>query len=321
MANDKGFGGAGDEGFSVGRSRWVDLDGPVHYLDYGGAEDGPTVVCVHGLGGSSVNWSAVAPLLAKRCRLVAVDLPGHGLTWAHGRKTGVLANRELLHRFVREVIGRPVILMGNSMGGMISLLQAAAEPADVAGLVLISPAVPLAPGRPDPLVTAMFAAYSTPILGRSLLAARHRLLKPEKAVDMMLQLCTVDATRVPIEVVKEHHAMARARSHYPGASKDFLIAARSVVRTIADVRAGGYRKIIRSVTAPTLLIHGDHDRLVNIAAARAAARANPDWSLVVLADAGHVPMLEWPAEVESTVDRWLDDAGQDAARLASAAAR
>jgi pimeloyl-ACP methyl ester carboxylesterase len=298
----------------------VDLDGPVHYLDYGGPEDGPAVVCVHGLGGSAVNWSAVAPLLAERCRLLAIDLPGHGLTWAHGRKTGVPANRELLHRFVREVVGRPVILMGNSMGGMISLLQAAAEPADVAGLVLVAPAVPLAPARPDPVVTAMFAAYSTPVLGRSLLAARRRFLTPEKAVDMMLELCTVDPSRVPAEVVQEHYAMARARADYAGASRDFLAAARSVVRTVADVRGGGYRQILRSVKAPTLLVHGDHDRLVSIASARAAVRANPDWTLVVLQNAGHVPQLEWPQEVESTVLHWLDAGGQDAARLASAAA-
>jgi len=311
---------SGLEGPGAERSRWIDLDGPVHYLDYGGPADGPAIVCVHGLGGSAVNWSAVAPLLAERCRLVAIDLPGHGLTWAHGRKTGVPANRALLHRFVREVVGRPVILMGNSMGGMISLLQAAAEPADVAGLVLVAPAVPLAASRPDPLVTAMFAAYSTPVLGRSLLAARRRLLTPEKSVDLMLQLCTVDPSRVPNEVVQEHYAMARARADYAGAGRDFLAAARSVVRTVADVRGGGYRRTLRQVTAPTLLIHGDHDRLVSVVAARAAARANPDWSLVTLADAGHVPQLEWPQEVESAVLHWLDEAGQDAARQASVAA-
>src|SRR5215207_6655391 len=198
------------------RSRWLDLDGPVHYLDYGGPEDGPVVVCVHGLGGSAVNWSALAPLLTDRCRVYAIDLPGHGRTWAYGRRTGVAANRAVLHRFVRQVVGRPVILMGNSMGGMISLLQAAAEPADVTGLILVSPAVPLVVTRPDPLVTAMFAAYGTPVLGRSLLAARRRLVPSDKLVDMTLDLCTVDSSRVPAEVVQEHYEVARTG---PGTAK------------------------------------------------------------------------------------------------------
>jgi hypothetical protein len=49
-----------------GRSRWTDLGGPVHYLDFGGPARAPTVVCVHGLTGSAVNWSAIAPLLTGR---------------------------------------------------------------------------------------------------------------------------------------------------------------------------------------------------------------------------------------------------------------
>ena len=300
------------------RSRWLDLDGPVHYLDYGGPEDGPVVVCVHGLGGSAVNWSALAPLLTDRSRLYAVDLPGHGRTWAYGRRTGVGANRAVLHRFVRQVVGRPVILMGNSMGGMISLLQAAAEPADVTGLILVSPAVPLVVTRPDPLVTAMFAAYGTPVLGRSLLAARRRLVPSDRLVDMTLDLCTVDSSRVPAEVVQQHYEVARTRARYRDANRDFLRAARSVLATVADVRRGGYRRTLRSITAPVLLLHGDRDRLVSVASARAAARANPAWTYRELPDAGHVPMLELPADVAAAVAEWLDSEGAEAARAASA---
>src|SRR6266536_3374129 len=141
------------------RSRWIDLDGPVHYLDFGGPASGPTIVGVHGLGGAALNWSAIAPLLSGRYRVLAPDLAGHGLTQSGGRATSVTANRALLHRFVETVPGSPVILMGNSMGGMISLLEASAAPEAVAGLVLIDPALPFVAARPDPLVAAMFAMY------------------------------------------------------------------------------------------------------------------------------------------------------------------
>jgi hypothetical protein len=128
-AADPGAGGDDVRALGVGpHSRWVDLDGPVHYLDFGGPASGPTVVCVHGLAGSAVNWSAIAPLLAGTCRMLAVDLPGHGLTRSQRRGTGVPAMHALLHRFIETVpVGR-VILCGNSMGGMISLLEASAAP-------------------------------------------------------------------------------------------------------------------------------------------------------------------------------------------------
>ena len=109
------------------------------------------IVCVHGLGGSAVNWSALAPLLSDRCRLLAPDLAGHGLTRPAGRGTDVPANRALLHQFIEKVPASPVILMGNSMGGMISLLEASAAASAVAGLILVDPALPFRPARADPL--------------------------------------------------------------------------------------------------------------------------------------------------------------------------
>src|SRR5690348_7565899 len=161
-------------GEAPGVSRWTDLNGPVRYLDFGGPAGGPVIVSVHGLGGSAVNWTAVAPLLTRTCRVLAPDLAGHGLTQALGRGTDVRPRRELLPRVVMTVTGGPVILMGNSMGGMISLREASAAPAAVAGLVLVDPALPFVPARPDPLVTAMFAAYLTPGLRRAAQARRYR---------------------------------------------------------------------------------------------------------------------------------------------------
>ena len=296
------------------RSRWIDLGGPVHYLDFGGPAHGPVIVCVHGLGGSSVNWSAIAPLLTDRFRVIAPDLAGHGLTRSLGRGTKVSANQALLHRFIESVPGAPVILMGNSMGGMISLLEAAAAPEAVAGLVLLDPALPFVPTRPDPLVTAMFAAYATPGLGWALMAARRRALSPESQVAATLSLCCVDRTRVPADVVAQHVAIARRRTQFADVNRDFLSAARSITATAGVIRGLRYREGIRSITAPVLLLHGDRDRLVPVAVARAAARANPSWSLTVLPDIGHIPQLEAPHDTAKAVLGWLAADGRQAAR-------
>ena len=299
-------------------SRWADLDGPVHYLDFGGPADGPTVVCVHGLAGFAVNWLAVAPLLAGSCRLLAVDLPGHGLTGSCGRGTGVPALHAVLHRFIDAVPGSPVILCGNSMGGMISLLEAAAVPAAVAGVVLIGPVLPLVPAMPDRYVTPMLAAYAVPGLGPLLMSRRRGC--PEDLVQSILSLCCADVSRVAADVLAQHVMVARQALSLPGTEQEISAAARSMIAIFAgDLRGGAYRRAIGSVSCPVLLLHGTRDRLVPVAVARAAARAHPAWTMIEMPGTGHVPQLEAPDDTASAIIGWLGAAGQPAARAASPA--
>src|SRR5262245_17939171 len=105
-----------------GTSRFVDLGGQVHYADFGGKQ-GRTFVLVHGLGGSHLNWCLLAGRLREHGQVLAVDLAGFGLTNPDGRATTVPANTALLHRFLTEVVGEPVVLVGNSMGGLIAIHQ------------------------------------------------------------------------------------------------------------------------------------------------------------------------------------------------------
>jgi pimeloyl-ACP methyl ester carboxylesterase len=303
----------------AGISRWTDLNGPVRYLDFGGPADGPVIVCVHGLGGSAVNWTAIAPLLTGTCRVLAPDLAGHGLTQSLGRGTDVASNRALLHQFIRAVAGGPVILMGNSMGGMISLLEASAAPASVAGLVLLDPALPVVAARPDPVVTTMFALYLTPGLRRIVQSRRRQA--PADLVTGTLRLCCADPSLVPADVVARHVEVAVQRAGFPDIDDDFARAVRSVVRTVGYPHGRAYRRRIATVTCPVLLIHGTEDRLVPVAAARAAARANPAWSVREFPGVGHVPQLEVPRQTADAVLAWLGSAGQRAAGAAQPPAR
>jgi len=298
-----------------GHSRWIDLGGPVHYLDFGGPAHGPVIVCVHGLGGSAMNWAAIAPLLAGRYRVLAPDLAGHGLTQSLGRGTDVVANRVLLHSFVDAAAGRPVILMGNSMGGMISLFEASEVPGAVAGVILIDPALPFVPARPDPFVATMFAMYMVPGLGRAMMRRRRRLA-PERLVAAMFTLCCVDAARVRPDVVARHVEVERQRAMFTDLVPDFATAMRSVLATVGYAGGQAYRRGIRSVACPVLLVHGTRDRLVPLAAARAAARANPSWSLVEMLGVGHVPQLEAPRQTAWAITDWLGSAGRRAAQSA-----
>lgn len=287
--------------------------GPVHWVDFGGS--GPTLVCVHGLGGSWANWYALGPLLAGHARVVALDLAGFGRTPLAGRTAAVQANRRLLDRFLGEVIGTPALLVGNSMGGMVSLLQAAARPAEVSGLVLLDPAVPGRGDRVDLRVAGNFALYAVPGVAERYLARRRALLGPERLVEETLRLCTVDLDRVPADARAEHVEMARYRATLPYADTAFLQAARSLLGVLA--RAPQYRATIRRLPQPALLVQGAQDRLVPVRAARSVAALRPDWRYAELADVGHVPQLEVPERVARLILEWLEGPGRRAAEAAT----
>jgi pimeloyl-ACP methyl ester carboxylesterase len=280
----------------------VDLGGPVHYVDFGGR--GRALILVHGLGGSHANWLAVAPHLADHGRVLAIDLAGHGRTLSLGRGAQVEANRHLLGRFIDDVVGEPAVLVGNSMGGYISLTEAAAEPDKVAGLVLVAPAVPAASGAGfDGRVVALFAGMMLPGIGGALMRRRAGR-DPAENVRETLALCCVDPSRVDADVVAAHVALARERAGYGSVvGRDFLDAVRSL--TVALIRRGRFFAMVATVRAPALIVQGERDRLVRLEAARALIRARPDWRLEILEDVGHVPQLEAPGRFLAIVEPWL----------------
>jgi len=289
-------------------SQWVDLGVPVHYVDHGGPANGPLLVMVHGLGGSLVNWAALAPLLTDTCRVLALDLIGFGRTKAGTHSTSVTSNQRMLQQFLSEVAGSPAILVGNSMGGLITILQAACQPDAVTAAVLIDPALPPLPGsRPDPLVTASFGMYAVPHLGRAMLKARRRVRSPEQLAMDVLRLCCVDPTRVPADVLEQHMEVARARRGYPDIDEHFLTAARSLLGVLA--RRSVFMATMKAIQGPVLLLHGEKDRLVPIGASRAVAAANPSWRFAVAPDVGHVPQLEAPVWTASHILEWLATEG------------
>jgi len=284
------------------QERTIDLGGPVHYLDFGGA--GRPIVLVHGLGGSALNWLSVGEPLSALGRVYAVDLAGHGRTRAIGRTSRVADNRVLLSRFLAEIAREPAVLMGNSMGGYLSLAQAAAEPGSVRALVLVAPAVPRPPRKTlDPRVFATFAALMLPLVAEWTLRRRARR-GPEAMVRDLMKLCTVDVSRIDPKVMDAHIALARERVAYgKAAGADFIAAARSLVLVLAGRTK--YLEMVRKVSAPTLLVAGERDRLVRLWAAKAVADARPDWRFEVLDGIGHVPQLECPQRFLRVVEPWL----------------
>jgi pimeloyl-ACP methyl ester carboxylesterase len=289
---------------TFGESRTADLGGHVHYVDFGGRHDGPTVVLVHGLGGSHLNWDLFAPLLRPHARVLALDLPGFGKSEPGGRRTSVHENVKVLDTFLREIAGAPAVLVGNSMGGMISILQAAENPDTVNGLVLLDAAVPGPRRALDPIVAVIFAMYAIPLVGERFLWARRKRSTPLRQVRDTMRLCGVDPDALPPHTIDRSVALIEGRQDVPAMDKAFLDAARSLLRLLVDPRR--YRRAMEAIQAPVLLVQGDEDRLVPAAAARDVAARLPHWQYLELPGVGHVPQLQVPDELATEVLAWLE---------------
>jgi pimeloyl-ACP methyl ester carboxylesterase len=122
---------------------------------------------------------------------------------------------------------------------------------------------------------------------------------PLRRVRELLQLCGVDPDTVPSEVIDRSVSLIEERRDVEGMDKAFLVAARSLLRLLADPRS--YRAAMSAITAPVLMIQGDLDRLVPVTAARDVARRNPGWRYLELAGVGHVPQLQVPDRVAAEV--------------------
>jgi pimeloyl-ACP methyl ester carboxylesterase len=278
----------------------------VHTAVWDGPDEGPVFVGVHGLGGSHVNWSLLAPLLAQRGEVSAPDLAGFGLTPPTGRRPTVSDNVDLLAGYIRTVAaGRPVILLGNSMGGLISILLAASDPQLVAGLVLLAPASPRPVRAPlDRQVLTNFALMAVPGIGERVLALRQRRTTPAQQVRETMRLCAADPAALDPAVITAHVEMATSRREMPYARDAMLQAARSLLLLVGP-RAPVLWSAVADVQAPTLLLHGGRDRLVTQAGMRALAARRPDWTHITYDDLGHVPMLEAPHRVADDIQQWL----------------
>ena len=297
---------------------------PVHTVPVGGVDIAvrhtePTsdttdpALMVHGLGGSSTNWTDLAGLLRSRLDIEAIDLPGHG-------RSGPAVDRDYSQRaFARTVIGYlersgrgPVHLVGNSMGGAISLRVAAMRPDLVRTLTLISPAVPdvrrlrAHPLKHDPrmalLVVPGVGGMAMRSLGRVGVETRGRAT---------IQLCFADPSRYSPTRLEQDVEEARARMGQPWANEAMLRSMRGLAR-VQFTQARSTWRSIRSITAPTLVLWGDTDRLVAPDLAGHLAGEIPGASQLVLEHIGHTAMMEDPHTTARAVLAMLEDASAPA---------
>ncbi len=297
--------------------RWYDADGTwVHTVDWVAPDLDPEavpIVLVHGLGGSTVNWELVGEALsvALRTTVTAIDLPGFGRTRSHDRRADFETHRHVVTNWLRD--HRPATLVGNSMGGAISVSLAARHPELVTGVVLVNAAYPRPNGNLDQLArTAKFATLTLPRAATPIVNARARRLGPDRLVDATMLAVLAEPDRLDTDLRNRLIALAGERRHYPEAAGAYAQSGGTLFRYIVT----RMRQDLDAMSAPTLVMHGRRDQLVPVSFARAVARRRPEWKYIEFADCGHAPQLEAPERFVDAISTWIGHRTRAAARRA-----
>lgn len=253
----------------------------VHYTEEG-KTGGRTLVLVHGFAASVHAWRPWVERLDDEYRIIAIDLPGHGLTLApNDYQSSLDRNAALVGKLVDHAGVDQFVLAGNSMGGAVSLSYAMKNPARLEALVLVDAAGwPGEAGEERGGPPGAFALLNNGF-GRFIL----KMFDVNMFVGGGLKDAYLDETLVTDEVVARYANLAMGEGH-----RDILLTQRSgpdTPWTPAD---------FAKISVPVLVMSGEQDKLIPVEDARAIAAAIPGAQLVTYPNGGHLPMEQLPDE-------------------------
>jgi pimeloyl-ACP methyl ester carboxylesterase len=236
------------------------------------------VVLIHGIADSALTWAFTLRGMAKIGPVFAVDLPGFGQS-GHppGRHYATIAEQAaVVAALLREVVGRPALLVGNSMGGWIAARLALEAPELVRGIVLIDPGGALLEGRPswDPFVTTV----AVPNL-RAVRAVYRQMFG-----------------RVPAALYLAQHSF---QDLFLRQSVREFVAAAMAAADAEDIIAAGFftPADLHRIERPAALIWGDHDTFLPKGSFEFFRDNMPGAQVLVLKGVGHLPQQEAPRAV------------------------
>jgi 2-hydroxy-6-oxonona-2,4-dienedioate hydrolase len=263
---------------------------PIRYLSAG---EGPPLVLLHGAGDNSLDWRWVLPALARTHRVYAPDLPGSD----DSAKPVADYSPAFFERFVAAFVDALGIeratFVGNSLGGIIALRLALADPARVGALVLVDSA---GLGR---AINPAFTSVNVPGLGEAAMPLWRTTLGAYQRAWGRTTLLFARPWDVPREWLAEQCRLARS----PGYLEAHLTALRALVSP------AGQREVLVDrlplLEMPTLVVWGERDRVFPQSQARDAAARLREGSLELIPDCGHLPHIERPDPFVAALGRFL----------------
>ncbi len=262
----------------------------VHYRDQG-ERGGPAIILIHGANSSLQTWEPLVRTLGTDYRVVTLDLPGHGLTGATPdtdySAEGMMAAVDV----VAAKLGLDhFILGGNSMGGWVSWRYAIDHPDRVDALLLIDAAgMPLRKGEKAPPSNVGFRVLEYPF-GRWLATQ----ITPRMLVEQSLRGSVEKQAIVDDKMIDRYWELLR----FPGNREATVLRARMNREPAMAARVG-------EIKAPTLILFGDKDRLINPSAAQTFNERIAGSEVVLLPGIGHLPMEEAPDATAAAIADFL----------------
>ncbi|MBW4661761.1 MAG: alpha/beta fold hydrolase [Drouetiella hepatica Uher 2000/2452] len=270
----------------------------IYYVKAGRQTDRPPLLLVHGFGASTDHWKKNIAGLSQDFEVWAIDLLGFGRSAkADVQYSGDLW-RDQLQDFIAQVIGRPAVLAGNSLGGYASLCLAA-QGSSAAGLILLNCAGSFTPSAPEPepnpLRKAMFEAVRSLILFPLPSWLLFQYVRQKSMIRQTLERVYLDQSAVTDELVEDIYRP----SCDPGAS--------TVFASVFKSPQGGEKNdvLLQQMTCPLLMLWGDGDPWMNARSRGAVFRQFYPQLTEHYLQAGHCPHDEVPDQVNQLIRDWV----------------
>lgn len=266
-------------------SRTVELDGAtVRYVELG---EGEPVLFVHGISGCWQNWLENLPhVAATGRRAIALDLPGFGASPMPAWPVEMAAYGRVVNELCAHLGLERVTLVGNSMGGFVAVEAATADPRRYRHLVLVSAAGIINTWNPEGRATLMALIWSQ--LG-PLAAGRSAAIV---ARPRSRRLVWAPMVRYP----------SRLRGELLLAQMESGLRCPAFGPALSSLIAQDIRERLGSIALPTLIVWGQSDRVIPLAAGISYHRRIPHSRLEVFERTGHLPQLERPLRFNALLD-------------------
>ena len=273
--------------YATPHTQFIEIQGHrVHFQDTG-PKDAPVLLMLHGFGSSLQTWDNWTASLQKNYRVVRLDLPGFGLSGASPRKAYAEEDDVLfIEHFVHALNISEFSLIGHSMGGKIAWNVASSYPAKVQHLILMAP-----DGYANPEDMGA-KPYAIPTFMQIM-----KYCLPEFFVKKSLEPAFADEQALTQDLLTRYHDFLRA----PEVRQAIIDRANQTINTDPLER-------LKKISAPTLLLWGEADRMIPRDNAQRYAQALANATTVVLPRQGHLLQEERPQEGLAAVLTFLKNA-------------
>lgn len=262
-----------------------------------GNKNNPTILMIHGLGDEADTWRHVIHPLANEYHIVAIDLPGFGRSDKPKRSYTPQFMKETILKLMDKLAIKEAILMGSSLGGILSQSLAVDYPDLFQGLILVDGALL----QKEPMQDLGLRLMQVPLLGEWLY---NRLRKDPDAAFESLKVVYQDLDNLPDADKDFLYTRVNKRVWSDGQRRAYFSTLRNLMPWVKKAQNSLPAKLAE-LEIPTLVIRGEYDKLFPQENAKAIIKAQPNAAMTTITDTNHLPHQEDPVAFVDVVRSWL----------------